>query len=144
MIKELFDNVLRDIAKPVVEFNVELKELLNDMLETMEANNGVGLAAPQIGISKQIIVLRFDGITYKLVNPVIIKQEGKQNSEEGCLSLPNVKGRVFRPEKVVVKAQDENGEEVNLIGRYDLARVLSHEIDHLHGILFIDKLRKEY
>ena len=143
MIRELKDDVLKDIANPVEVVNDEIKTLLNDMLETMKANGGVGLAAPQIGISLQLIVIDVGGVIYKLVNPMILKQKGEQISDEGCLSLKGVSGKVYRPEKIVITALNENGEKVKFSVYKDLARVLSHEIDHLNGILFTDKLIKE-
>jgi len=142
MVRKLLDNVLRDTAQPIIEITDEIRELLNDMLETMEINNGVGLAAPQIGISLQLIVIRVDGITYKLVNPIILKEKGLQSSDEGCLSLPGKVGKVWRPEKVVITALDENGAKIKFTAHKNLARVISHEVDHLNGILFTDKLRE--
>ena len=143
MIRELKDDVLKSIAKPVEVVNDEIRVLLNDMLETMKTNGGVGLAAPQIGISLQLAVIEVGGVIYKLINPIILKQKGEQISDEGCLSLKGVSGKVYRPEKIVITALNENGEKVKFSAYKDLARVLSHEIDHLNGILFIDKLIKE-
>jgi len=142
MIKELKDNVLRNKAIPVIKINDDIKNLLNDMIDTMRFNNGVGLAAPQIGISLQLIVIEFENKIYKLINPQIISQEGSQNSKEGCLSIKGIQGKVRRPERIHVKALNEDGEEIEIISRNALACILSHEIDHLNGILFIDKLKK--
>ena len=141
MIRQIDDSVLREIAKPVNIMATEIQELLNDMVETMEYNHGIGLEAPQIGISLRLIVLKVENVTYKLINPEIISSMGKQNSQEGCLSLSDRSGIVRRPERVVVKALNEFGEEIEIIGRFLLACCLSHEIDHLNGVLFIDKLK---
>jgi len=142
MIRELNDSVLRDIVEPIKEITDEIRLLLSDMVETMEDNRGVGLAAPQIGIPLRLVVIKVDYVIYKLINPEIIKARGEQDSDEGCLSLPNTFGKVQRPAKVVIKALDENGKEIKFTGYKLLACVLCHEIDHLDGILFTDKLSK--
>ena len=137
------DKILRQPCKPVPEVTPNVQKLLNNMLETMYANNGVGLAAPQVGISKRVIVVdvgeeRGNG-ALKLVNPEIIAYSGTQNGPEGCLSCPNIYGDVIRHEKVTVKALDENGQPVEIQAEGFEARALQHEIDHLNGILFLDK-----
>lgn len=136
------DVILRKKSKPVEEVNDRIREILNDMVETMHKYDGVGLAAPQIGILKRVIVIDLydDKGPIKLVNPQIIKEKGEQEVEEGCLSFPNLYGKVVRPAKVIVKAQDETGKEVVIHAKGLLAQVLSHEIDHLEGILFVDKV----
>ena len=136
------DEILRKKSKPVEEVNDKIREILNDMVETMHKFDGVGLAAPQIGILKRIIVIDLydDKGPIKLVNPEIIKEKGEQEVEEGCLSFPNLYGRVVRPAKIVVKAQDETGKEVVILAKGLLAQALSHEIDHLEGVLFVDKV----
>lgn len=140
MIRELNNNILRKVAEPVKEIINDIKNLLHDMVETMEINHGVGLAAPQIGISLRIVVIKVEDVIYKLINPIIVKETGIQNSDEGCLSLPNTFGKVWRPAKVIVKALDENGKEIKITGYKLLACALCHEIDHLDGVLFTDKL----
>lgn len=136
------DEILRKKSKPVEEVNDKIREILNDMVETMHKYDGVGLAAPQIGILKRIIVIDLydDKGPIKLVNPQIIKEKGQQEVEEGCLSFPNLYGKVVRPAKVIVKAQDETGKEVVIHAKGLLAQALSHEIDHLEGVLFVDKV----
>jgi peptide deformylase len=136
------DPVLEKSAEPVTEFNAELKKLVDDMFESMYAAHGVGLAAPQIGISKRIAVI---DTTFKedpnaklvLVNPEVISREGKQNGQEGCLSLPDFRENVSRANIVTVRAQDVEGNWFEKTGDDLLARAFSHEIDHLNGRLFI-------
>ena len=136
------DPVLERPAEPVTEFNAELKNLVDDMFESMYAAHGVGLAAPQIGISKRIAVI---DTTFKedpkaklvLVNPEIIGREGKQNGQEGCLSLPDFRENVARANIVTVRAQDVEGNWFEKTGDDLLARAFLHEIDHLNGRLFI-------
>lgn len=133
------DPVLRRIAHPVKEVNDNIKKLLNNMAETMYHAKGVGLAAPQVGISKRVIVVDIGEGLYKLVNPEIVASSGIQDGPEGCLSVPEVIGDVKRSEHVTVKALDENGEAVSIEASGFLARAFQHEIDHLNGILFTDK-----
>ena len=136
------DPVLERPAEPVTEFNDDLKKLVEDMFESMYAAHGVGLAAPQIGISKRLAVI---DVTFKedpeaklvLVNPEIIRREGRQNSQEGCLSLPEFRENVTRANIVTVRAQDVNGKWFEKTGEELLARALLHETDHLNGRLFI-------
>ncbi len=131
---------LRLISREVSEVNSRIKTLLNDMVDTMHYADGVGLAAPQVGVLRRCIVVETTpGEIYKLVNPVIISEEGEQVGKEGCLSVPNRDGIVNRPSYVKVKALNENGEEIIVEGIDLLARCLCHEIDHLNGILYIDK-----
>ena len=141
-IRENGDEILRKKSKEVSEVNDKIRELLDDMLETMHKYNGVGLAAPQVGILKRVIVIDlYDGNKpLKLVNPVIIKTKGKQEVEEGCLSFPNQYAKMIRPEEVVVEALNENGEKVKIKAKGLLAQALCHEIDHLEGILFVDNM----
>jgi len=136
------DPVLERLAEPVTEFNEDLKKLVDDMFESMYAAHGVGLAAPQIGIGKRLAVI---DVTFKekpeeklvLVNPEIIKREGKQNGQEGCLSLPEFRENVTRANIVTVRAQDVEGKWFEKTGDDLLARAFLHEIDHLNGRLFI-------
>jgi peptide deformylase len=138
--------VLEQVAETVAEFDTaELHELIADMWETMYAAKGVGLAAPQIGLSKRISVIDIsvgEDETKKIViiNPEVISREGKQTGEEGCLSLPGFRELVTRANKVTVRAQNEKGEMIELCGEELLARALEHEIDHLNGVLFINHL----
>ena len=136
------DEILRKTSKEVEEVNDKIRELLQDMLETMHKYNGVGLAGPQVGVLKRVIVIDlYDGSEpLKLVNPKIIKTKGNQEVEEGCLSFPNEYAKIIRPKEVVVEALNENGEKVKIIGKDLLAQALAHEIDHLNGILFIDNM----
>ena len=133
------DPVLRRIAHPVKEVNDNIKKLMNNMAETMYHAKGVGLAAPQVGISKRVIVVDIGEGLFKLVNAEIVASSGIQDGAEGCLSLPDVVGNVKRSERVTVKALDENGDEVTIEATGYLARAFQHEIDHLNGIIFTDK-----
>lgn len=133
------DAILRKKSRIVEKVDDKIRQLLNDMADTMyNTENGGGLAAPQIGILKRLVVIDMGQGLIKLVNPKIIKEEGSQEVIEGCLSIPNTWGKLMRPEKVTVQALDENGEEIMLIGTGDLAKCFCHEIDHLEGILFTD------
>lgn len=135
------DPILRKKSKPVTVFDERLKVLVDDMVETMHHADGVGLAAPQIGILKQVIVfdLYDDEGPMALINPRIVDKKGKQIEEEGCLSLPGRHGMVERPYEVTVQYEDVSGESYELSGEELLSRVLCHEIDHLNGVLYIDK-----
>ncbi len=131
--------VLRKKAKPVTKINKELKTLLDDMLETMRVAPGVGLAGPQVGVSKRIIVVEYEDDVYQLINPEIVKSEGWVQGPEGCLSIPGFVGDVYRYEKVRVVALDRNGAKVWIDAEGWLARIFQHEIDHLDGIMYTDK-----
>ncbi len=140
--------VLRQKARRVRKYDAALRELVADMLETMHAANGVGLAAPQVGVSLRLFVIEIPadeeaGIParqYVLCNPEIVKAVGEETEEEGCLSLPGYVGEVTRAAVVTVKGFDVNGKAVRVRGEGLLARALQHELDHLDGILFIDRL----
>ncbi|NFO46492.1 peptide deformylase [Clostridium sp. ZBS3] len=133
------DPILRKKSKEVEVVDDKIRDILNDMVETMyNTENGAGLAAPQVGILKRLVVIDMWQGLIKLINPKIIKKEGIQQVIEGCLSSPNVFGKLKRPYKVIVQALNENGEEIELIGTGDLAKCFCHEIDHLDGILFTD------
>ncbi|MDD6197213.1 peptide deformylase [[Clostridium] aminophilum] len=135
------DEVLRKKCKEVKEMTPTLRQLIEDMFETMYATNGVGLAAPQVGVLKRIVVMDVeDGNQYVLVNPVIEETDGEQVGDEGCLSVPGKTGTVTRPEHVIVRAFDENMEEFRLEGTDLLARCICHECDHLDGVLYVDKV----
>jgi peptide deformylase len=148
MIREIVkypDPVLQRPAEPVTEFDKKLRALIDDMFESMYAAKGIGLAAPQIGVSKQLTVIDLsfqktpeDKIV--LINPEITFREGRQYEEEGCLSLPDIREKVSRSAKVRVRAQNEHGEWVEREGEELLSRAFQHEIDHLHGILFFSRV----
>ena len=142
IVREDGDEILRKKAREVDDVNDRIKEILNDMVDTLHKYNGVGLAGPQIGILKRIIVIDlYDGKEpLKLVNPKIIKQKGEQEVEEGCLSFPNEFAKIIRPAEVVIEALNEKGKKIKITGKGLLAQALSHEIDHLDGILFVDKI----
>jgi len=133
------DEVLRLRAKEVKEVNDSIRRLLDNMADTMYDANGAGLAAPQIGISKRVIVVDPGDELLELVNPEIIASEGEETDLEGCLSIPGYTGEVTRFLKVTVKALNRQGEPIELTREGLAARALQHEIDHLEGILFIDK-----
>jgi peptide deformylase len=141
------DPVLNKRGEKVTVFDAKLKKLVDEMFESMYAAQGIGLAAPQISISPQITVI---DVSFRknpeekivLMNPEIIEREGKQVEEEGCLSLPEIREKVSRAAKVKVRAQDAKGEWFEVEGEELLARAMQHEIDHLNGVLFIDRLSR--
>ncbi|MFV0362778.1 MAG: peptide deformylase [Suipraeoptans sp.] len=138
-IREYPDPILEKKAKPVKEMTPKLKELIEDMFDTMYEAGGVGLAAPQVGVLKQIIVIDVgEDNPLVLVNPEIINTSGEQTGQEGCLSVPGKIGYVTRPENVKVRAFDENMNERELDGEGLLARAFCHEIDHLKGQMYVD------
>ncbi len=137
------DDLLRKTSKEVKVFDEKLEDIIDDMWETMYAFNGMGLAGPQVGILKRIVVMDVNNMRLELINPVILKSEGEDIEEEGCLSCGKIRGKVKRPMKVTVKAQDRYGYEFTITGEKYLARCLCHEIDHLNGVLFIDKMMKK-
>lgn len=136
------DEILRKTSREVEEVTDKIRELLDDMVETMHKYNGVGLAAPQVGILKRVIVIDlYDGEEpLQLVNPKIVKVKGKQEVEEGCLSFPNEYAKMIRPKEVTVEALNRDGKKVTITGKDLLAQALAHEIDHLNGILFVDNM----
>jgi peptide deformylase len=148
MIREIVkypDPVLECETEPVTEFNDELRQFVDDMFESMYAAKGIGLAAPQVGVSKRLTVI---DLSFKerpedriiLINPEIVLREGKQYEEEGCLSLPEIREKVSRAAKVKVRAQDLDGNWFEMEGTELLARAFQHEIDHLDGILFFRRM----
>lgn len=140
-IRKFDDEVLRKKSKPVSKVDDHIRQLLNDMAETMyHAPNGGGLAACQVGILRRMVVADMGMGLIKLINPQIIKEEGEQLVIEGCLSYPDVWGKVIRPQNVVVQALNENGEEILIEAVDEMAKCLCHEIDHLDGIIFTDKV----
>ncbi|HOV70302.1 MAG TPA: peptide deformylase [Clostridia bacterium] len=136
------DDSLRKKAKPVEKIDDRIKMLLDDMSETMYASDGIGLAANQIGILKRIVVADIGDGLIELINPEIVSASGEAYESEGCLSVPNRRGIVKRPREMTVRAYNRDGEYLEYEAEGLLARVFSHEIDHLNGILFIDKAEK--
>ena len=134
------DPVLREPTEEVTSFDEELKSLADEMLETMYASDGIGLAGPQVGISKKIAVIEYKGEKYVLINPVIFEREGAITVEEGCLSFPGIYEKVEAPELIKVESQDVNGDHFEKDVEGFLACVFSHEIDHLNGKLLIDRV----
>ena len=144
MIVKMGDDILRKRSKEVVEFDKNLATLIDDMKETMIFSDGVGLAAPQVGVLKRVAVVSADGRTfYEFVNPVIIDRSGIQLCREGCLSVPGISGEVERPQKIEVLAYDRNGVRFDFKAEGFLADICCHEFDHLDGILFVDKMVPE-
>ena len=136
----LGDPILRETTTPVAQVTDELRRLIDDMFETMYAAKGIGLAAPQVGRRERITVVDVDDSPLVFVNPEITLSEGKIRGEEGCLSIPEIYGDVERAGRVVVSALDRDGKPIEVEGTELLARCLQHEIDHLHGRLFLDYL----
>jgi peptide deformylase len=140
-IRVLGDPVLREETRPVTAVTDDLRRLIDDMFETMYAANGIGLAAPQVGRTERVAVVDVEGAKYALVNPEIVVADGKkEKAEEGCLSIPDVYADVERPGHVVVRAIDRDGQPFEVEGTALLGRCFQHEIDHLHGKLFLDHL----
>ncbi len=138
-IREDGDDVLRKVCKPVTKMTERLSQLIDDMFDTMYEANGVGLAAPQVGVLRRIVVIDvMDDNPLVLVNPEIVEQDGEQIGPEGCLSLPGLQGDVARPEHVICKALDRDMNEITVEGEGLLARAICHELDHLDGILYKD------
>lgn len=134
------DDVLRKECKPIEKMTSRIQTLIDDMYDTMYDANGVGLAAPQVGILKRVVVIDIgEDNPLTLINPVIVETDGEQEGEEGCLSLPGLQGTVIRPNHVVCKALNENMEEITVEGEGLLARAICHELDHLDGVLYKDK-----
>jgi peptide deformylase len=131
--------VLRQKAKRVSQFDRNLRALVDDMIDTMRAAPGVGLAAPQIGVPLRVAVIEVDEKVTVLVNPEIVKKSGEEELDEGCLSVPGYWGRIKRAHSVTVKARDQFGREIRLKGEGLFGQALQHEIDHLNGILYIDR-----
>ena len=139
-IRKKDDEILYKVCKPVKDFNDRLHILLDDMYDTLKSMDGVGLAAPQVGILKRAAIIDVGDGLIELINPEIIEEEGLQSGSEGCLSVPGVYGEVERPNKVKVKAQDRNGEWFEIEGEELLARAFCHECEHLDGKLFLDRV----
>lgn len=133
------DPLLRKVSRPVTKIDDRILQLLDDMVDTMNAANGIGIAAPQIGVLRRLIIVDVgNGKTYRMINPKILETDGSQIAVEGCLSIPNFNGTVERPEKIKVRYMDPEGKD-NVIEADGLfARCICHEVDHLNGILFND------
>ncbi|MDR2045142.1 MAG: peptide deformylase [Clostridium sp.] len=145
-IREFGEAVLNKRCKEIAQMTPRLKELIEDMLETMYDANGVGLAAPQVGVLKRVVVIDVTAEKddpHILINPRIVESDGEQEGKEGCLSLPGKSGLVRRPNRVRVKALDVNMRPIELEGTELLARAICHEVDHLDGILYVDKMEGE-
>lgn len=146
-IREIGDRVLEKTCRPITEVTPKIVDLVNDMLETMYEANGVGLAAPQVGILKRIVVIDVDPVEANpiiMINPEILEvSEETQTGDEGCLSVPGKAGQVTRPMKVKARAQDLNMETYEIEGEGLLARAICHELDHLDGILYVTKVEGE-
>ncbi len=139
-IRKLGDEALRKSCRPVDAITPRILTLLDDMLETMRAANGVGLAAPQVGILRRIVVIEVEeGKVIELINPRIVAYSGEQEGQEGCLSVPGQWGIVKRPQHITVRALDRKGNPIEITGHDLLARCFCHELDHLDGTLYIDK-----
>ena len=134
------DPILRKKSRPITDINDRIKTLADDMLETMYQAEGVGLAAPQVGVLRRIITVDIGEGAYVMINPEILEQEGEVVDSEGCLSFPDVTGYVKRPKKIKVKYTDLDGEDHEIEGVDLMARCVCHEVDHLNGIVFVDKL----
>ena len=134
------EEFLRKKSREVTEITPRVITLLDDMIDTMRAANGCGLAAVQVGVLRRIVVIETPEGLFELINPVIIKRSGCQESAEGCLSLPGKWGLTKRPNKVTVEATDRNGQRYQLTGEGLLAKAICHEVDHLDGILYTDKV----
>jgi peptide deformylase len=145
-IRKFGDDVLRLPAEPVVEIDGKLQKLIDDMIDTMYAAPGVGLAANQVGVARRLMIIDLSvgkrpGECHVFINPEIIDSEGEITEEEGCLSIPDFVEIVTRPEKVKLRYLDRNGEQREMWGEGLMARAMCHEIDHLNGTLFVDHLR---
>ncbi len=142
-IVKMGDPLLRKICKPVESYDAKLGQLLDDMKETLDDAEGLGLAAPQVGMLKRVCIVKYDDRLYELVNPVLVKSKGKCVDNEGCLSVVGFRGLVERPKAIDIKYFDRNGQKVQLHAEGYFARVFLHEMDHLDGILFADKMIKK-
>lgn len=142
-IVKIGDELLRKQSKIVKNFNQNLWNLLDDMAESMFKFKGMGLAAPQIGVLKRVVVMDVNGMFLEFINPEIISTSGEEEDEEACLSVPNIRGIVKRPLNLTVKAQDRHGNNFSITCEKMLARCVCHELDHLDGVLFVDKMERE-
>jgi peptide deformylase len=136
----LGEPVLRQRSAEVGAVNDDVRRLIDDMFETMDAAKGVGLAANQVGIARRVAVIDAEGQRFAMVNPVLLSAEGRSVAEEGCLSIPEIFGDVTRPERILLEALDREGQPFRLEAEGLVARAVQHEVDHLDGILFLDHL----
>lgn len=142
-IRNIIDNtnpLIRKISKPITVFDEKLDQLLDDMIETMHKADGVGIAAVQVGVLKRAVIVEINGLHLEIINGKILKSYGKQVNMEGCLSVPNRKGYVERAEKITFEGFDRNGYYYQMTVEGPVAMVVGHELDHLDGVLYIDKL----
>ena len=141
-IRQEGDEILKKKSRPVEEINEKIQELIDDMLDTMYKANGVGLAAVQVGVLKQVVVIDIDDGNGPLIliNPRIIKEKGEQEVEEGCLSFPNKFAKVIRPAEITIEALDRDGKTIKVKAKELMAQAISHELDHLSGTVFVDKI----
>lgn len=142
-IREEGDEILKKVSRPVENIDEKIQILIDDMIETMHKFNGVGLAAVQVGVLKRVVVIHIDYEKEEpiiLINPEIKKEKGEQVVDEGCLSFPNKFAKVVRPEEVTVEALDRDGKRIKITGKGLLAQAISHEVDHLNGEVFMDKI----
>lgn len=139
---QLGDPTLRKKSFEVIDFGEKTHQLLNDMKETLIKADGVGLAAPQVGVLRRVFIIKIEDLYYECINPIITKQSGKQTGTEGCLSVKGKWGEVTRPNKVTLKALDRNGKPYSVNAEGFLARAICHEYDHLDGIVYVDKASK--
>ncbi len=143
IIREEGDDILKKRSREVEKIDEKVLELIQDMIETMHKLNGLGLAAVQVGILKRIVVIDLyeEGVEpYILINPEIIKTKGEQTVEEGCLSFPNKFAKIIRPKEVTLRALNEKGENIEIKAKDLLAQAICHEVDHLNGEIFVDKI----
>lgn len=138
LIRTYPDPVLRKETEAIDLFDSKLMDLIEEMKVIMLESDGVGLAAPQVGVSKKLAIVYYDETLYVLINPILLKADGEQVSEEGCLSFPGIFGNVLRPRHVVIEAYNEHGEKLTIEAEDFLARAFLHEMDHLEGRLLID------
>lgn len=142
-VREMGDDILRKKCREVKEVTPKILELIDDMYDTMYETGGVGLAAPQVGILKRIVVIDTDGTPYTMINPRILETDGSQTGGEGCLSVPGKAGQVTRPNYVRAEAWNENMERYEIEATELLARAICHELDHLEGVLYVDHVEGE-
>lgn len=142
-VRVMGDRILTKKCRPIEQMNKKIRNLIDDMIETMYEENGVGLAAPQVGILKRLVVIDVGDGPIVLINPEIIETSGEQTGDEGCLSVPGKAGQVTRPNVVTVRALNENMEPIEVTGEGLLARAICHECDHLDGILYVEHVEGE-
>ena len=133
------DEILNKKSKPVKEINPSIITLLDDMWETLHNKNGVGLAAPQVGVLRRVVIVEMEEEKYELINPEVLAQDGEWSSDEACLSVPGYHGDVLRPAKLTIQALNRDGESITIDAEEYLAAVICHELDHLDGMLYLEK-----